>query len=153
MQNFALQEPVEAIISCLDSINHMTDINDVKVTFENVYKSLKENGLFVFDVNTIYKHQKILFNNTFVFDEDNYYLVWDNEQIDEREVRILLDFFVFNGINYDRYSEEFNERAYSTQELKNMLLSCGFSEINVYDELTLNPPKKDSERLYFVCKK
>jgi ubiquinone/menaquinone biosynthesis C-methylase UbiE len=153
MQDFVSNEPVEGVVSCLDSINHLTDINDVQLTFNNVYNSLVSGGLFIFDVNTIYKHQEILFNNTFVFDEEDFYLVWDNEQVDDREVRILLDFFSFNGVNYDRYSEEFNERAYSIEELTNMLKLSGFNKIDIYDELSLKPPKKDSERIYFVCKK
>lgn len=153
MQDFVAREPVDGVMCLLDSINHLTDSKDVKATFDNVYKSLKKGGLFVFDVNTIYKHQNILFDNTFVFDEEDYYLVWDNEPVSDREVRILLDLFAYNGVNYDRYNEEFNEYAYSVDELTEMLTDAGFSDINVYDELTKEPPKPESERLYFVCKK
>lgn len=153
MQDFVFSQPADGIICCLDSINHLTDIDDVQSTFNNVYNSLRSNGLFVFDVNTIYKHREILFNNTFVFDEEDYYLVWDNEQVDDREVRILLDFFVYNGKSYDRYSEEFSERAYSADEIRAMLGRTGFSSISVYDELSLNEPHDNSERIYFVCKK
>lgn len=153
MQDFVLENSADSIISCLDSINHLTDINDVQKAFDNAYASLKDNGVFVFDVNTIYKHNEVLANNTFIFDEDNYYIVWDNELVDDREVRILLDFFIYNGDSYDRYSEEFNERAYSIEELQDMLKSSGFHDIKVYDELTTDAPKNDSERLYFVCKK
>ncbi len=153
MQDFIADIKVDGVICMLDSINHLTSFDDVKTTFENVYKSLKNGGLFIFDVNTIYKHQQILFDNTFVFDEEDYYLVWDNEKVNDREVRILLDFFLFNGESYDRYSEEFNEYAYSVNELKEMLNNAGFTDIKVYDELTTAPPEENSERLYFVCKK
>ncbi|MFR5876596.1 MAG: class I SAM-dependent DNA methyltransferase [Eubacterium sp.] len=153
MQDFTSKEQVDGVICCLDSINHLTDDTDVSSVFQNVYNSLKNNGLFIFDVNTIYKHQKLLFNKTFIFDEEDYYIVWDNEQIDDREVRILLDFFVYNGDSYDRYSEEFNERAYSALELKMLLEDAGFNSIDIYDELSLNPPGDKSERIYFVCKK
>lgn len=153
MQDFTADIQVDGVICMLDSINHLTDFDDVRKTFKNVYKSLKNGGLFIFDVNTVYKHQKILFDNTFVFDEDDYYLVWDNERVNDREVRILLDFFSFNGMSYDRYSEEFNEYAYSVDELTDMLNNAGFSDIRIYDELTTEPAKENSERLYFVCKK
>lgn len=153
MQDFVADIPVDGVICMLDSINHLTAFDDVRITFENVYKSLKNGGLFIFDVNTIYKHQQILFEHTFVFDEENYYLVWDNEKVNDREVRILLDFFFFNGESYDRYSEEFNEYAYSVDELKAMLNNAGFTDIRIYDELTTDSPKENSERLYFVCKK
>lgn len=60
MQEFELSEKVDACICCLDSINHLNNIDDVQATFKNVYDSLNNNGLFVFDVNTIYKHNEVL---------------------------------------------------------------------------------------------
>lgn len=153
MQNFSLEEEADACICCLDSINHLNSIDEVEMTFNCVYSSLKDNGIFIFDVNTIYKHQEILAGNTFIFDEDDYYLVWDNEPIDDRTVRIIMDIFCYNGASYDRYNEDFRETAYSVDELVELLQNAGFETINVYDELTYESPKKNSERLYFVCKK
>ena len=72
MQNFSLEEEADACICCLDSINHLNSIDEVEMTFNCVYSSLKDNGIFIFDVNTIYKHQEILAGNTFIFDEDDY---------------------------------------------------------------------------------
>ncbi|MFR1993304.1 MAG: hypothetical protein ACLS26_07420 [Eubacterium sp.] len=60
-------------------------------------------------------------------------------------------FFVYNGKNYDRFSEEFNEKAYSVNELKSVLNN--FNIIGIYDELNLDDIKDDSERIYFVLKK
>ncbi|MDE5605248.1 MAG: class I SAM-dependent methyltransferase [Eubacterium sp.] len=152
MQNFKLSEPVDACVCCLDSLNHLDNLKDVGKTFECVYNSLNENGIFIFDVNTIYKHRNVLANNTFVFDEENYFLSWDNELIDDYSVRILLDFFVYNGNSYDRYSEEFTETAFETEALLDSL-SPYFEVLGIYDDLTFDKPKTDSERLYFVCKR
>lgn len=151
MTDFGFDNKFDFCICTLDSINHITDYNDLKKCFDNVYHVLNKGGIFVFDVNTIYKHRNILSNNTFVFDEDDFFLSWDNEYHDEDEVRIILDFFVFNGKNYDRYSEEFDEKAYSAEKLTEAL--SGFEILGIYDELTENPPCDNSERLYFVCKR
>lgn len=151
MTCFTLPQKVDCCICSLDSINHLKDIDEVKKCFDCVYNSLDNGGVFVFDVNTVYKHQCILADNTFVFDEEDFFLSWDNEYLGDNTVRILLDFFVFNGSSYDRYSEEFNEKAYTVEELKNILDK--FEIIGIYDEMTLDPPKSDSERIYFVCKK
>lgn len=152
MQNFTLTERVDAVICMLDSINHLESAEDVKKCFECVHDSLNDNGVFIFDVNTVYKHNIILADNTFVFDEENYFLSWDNELIDNSRIRVMLDIFLFNGVSYDRFSEEFIETAYET-ELLTSLLKPYFDVLGVYDELTLNKPKTDSERLYFVCKR
>ena len=153
MQDFSLEKPVDAVICCLDSINHLTDEKDVLKTIENVYNSLTDGGVFIFDVNTVYKHQTQLNNKAYVFDEEDFFLAWDNELEEDNLVRIMLDFFVFNGESYDRYSEEFYEKAYSTQVLCDMLKSVGFDNINIYGGFDYSKPLEDSERLYFVCKK
>lgn len=152
MQNFALSESVDAVVCLLDSINHLESSNDVKKCFNCVYNCLKEKGLFIFDINTVYKHNFILADNSFVFDEEDYFLSWDNELLENNKVRILIDLFKFNGKSYDRFSEEFVETAYETEILVK-LLEPYFNILGIYDELTLNPPKNDSQRLYFVCER
>lgn len=151
MTDFVFGEKFDYCICMLDSINHLTEIGDVKKCIENVYNCLNKGGVFVFDVNTPYKHNYILADNTFVFDEEDFFLCWDNEIENDSIVRILIDIFVFNGKNYDRYSEEFYERAYDIDEIKSVL--GNFEVIGIYDELTLSKPKKDSERIYFVLKR
>ena len=73
MRSFELAEKYDACICCLDSLNHLPSIDDVQSTFKCVHDSLKTGGLFIFDVNTIYKHNKILSDQTFVFDCENYF--------------------------------------------------------------------------------
>ncbi len=111
MTSFSLPEKVDYCVCSLDSINHLTEAELWRKCFKCVAASLNSEGIFVFDVNTIYKHKKVLADNSFVFDEEDFFLAWDNEYLGGGKVRILLDFFVFNGINYDRYSEEFEELA------------------------------------------
>jgi len=152
MQNFALKEPVDAVICLLDSLNHLETQEDVKKCFQCVHYALKENGLFIFDMNTVYKHHCVLADNTFVFDREEYFLSWDNELLEKNRIRILLDIFMFNGSSYDRFSEEFIETAYETKLIER-LLSPYFEVLGIYNELTLDEPENDSERLYFVCKR
>lgn len=153
MCDFSLPEKVDACICSLDAVNHLTRYEDVLNCFKCVNNCLNDDGIFVFDVNTQYKHREILFNNTFVFDEEDFYLVWDNCYSDKDVVEITLDLFVFNGKNYNRYFEQFSEKAYSVKDLKEALNYNYFEVLGVYDELTENMPREDSERIYFVCRK
>ena len=59
--------------------------------------------------------------------------------------------FLFITVKIDRFSEEFNEKAYSVNELKSVLNN--FNIIGIYDELNLDDIKENSERIYFVLKK
>lgn len=152
MRDFAFFEPFDACVCCLDSINHLDSINDVAKTFKCVYNSLRPGGIFVFDVNTLYKHENVLGDNTFVFDEDEFFLSWDNEYLGNGKVRLILDMFFRKGKLYERYSEDFCEQAYDIEAIKNALNPL-FDIKGIYNELTLTPPKTDSERLYFVCER
>lgn len=42
--------PFDNIIASMDVINHLTDLEDVEFGFTNIYNSLKQNGIFIFDV-------------------------------------------------------------------------------------------------------
>ena len=153
MQDFSLDRKYDACVCCLDSINHLTDENDVLKTFKCVFNSLNDFGIFIFDVNTVYKHQTSLNNRAYVFDEEDFFLSWDNELLENDTVRILLDFFVYNGTSYDRYSEEFLERAYKKELLKEMLNIAGFEKIEVCGDFEHSAPTETDERLFFICYK
>ena len=152
MRSFNFYSSFNAVICNLDSLNHLNEREEWVSFFKSAYNSLKENGCLIFDVNTVYKHNEILSDNAFVFDEEDFFLSWDNELLEDNKVRILLDFFVFNGKNYDRYSEEIFETAFSVDEIKDMLKPY-FEVLNVYDDLKFSEPKEDSERIYFICKR
>ena len=152
MTDFLLPEKVDYCVCSLDSLNHLDSLSEWRNCFECVFDSLTKGGLFVFDVNTIYKHNEILADNAFLFDEEDFFLAWDNELLKKNKVRILLDFFVYNGVNYDRFSEEFIETAYSIEEIISAFSDL-FDIIGIYNELSLEPPREDSERLYFVLRK
>ncbi|MBQ7203620.1 MAG: class I SAM-dependent methyltransferase [Eubacterium sp.] len=153
MTGFELSDSVDCCVCSLDSINHLLSIGDVKRCFECVYNSLHKGGVFVFDVNTVYKHRNVLGDNAFIFDEEEFFLAWDNCCKDNDIVEIYLDFFVPDGDSYQRFSEQITERAYELDTIKKALTECGFKTIGIYDELTENPPEADSERVYFVAEK
>lgn len=155
MQRIDLYGTVNTVFCVLDSINHMTKEADVQKTFERVSLFLEPGGYFIFDVNTVYKHQTVLGNNTFVYDTNQVFCVWQNHYLGAPEhlVDIELDFFEREGQVYYRSSEQFQERAYSTEQLAQMLTNAGLEMVAVYEEMTFSAPKDDSQRLVFVTRK
>ena len=109
-------------------------------------------GLFVFDVNTVYKHQKILGNNTFVYDTDEVYCVWQNSLKENNIVNIELDLFEKADGVYTRHSERFKERAYEIDELKEMLKKAGFETLAVYGDMTTDALTDDSDRAVIAAR-
>ena len=154
MTKLDLYGTVDCVICCLDSINHLILSGNVNKTFEKVSLFLNPGGLFIFDVNTIYKHEYILAENTFVYDLDDVYCVWQNNKIKNNITSINLNFFEkINDNSYLRYSESFMERAYSVNKLSSMLIDSGFEILDIFDELTFEPENDKSQRLYFITRK
>ena len=113
---------------------------------------MNEDGYFVFDVNTVYKHRHILANNTFVYDTDKVYCVWQNSLKENNIVNIDLDLFEREGETYRRYSEHFKERAYEIDELTEMLSQSGFEVKAVYRDMSTDSLQADSDRAVFVAR-
>lgn len=153
-QELDLYGTVDGAVCCMDSLNHITDKAELQKAIDRVSLFLEKDCLFIFDVNTEYKHRIILGDNTFVFDEDEVYCVWQNA-FDEETLTtdIALDFFIADGDGYYRTSEEFSERAYTHTEISKILEKAGLGIVAVYDDLSENPPTDTSERIIYVTKK
>ena len=155
MQQLDLYGTINAAICTLDSINHLTDEADVQATFDKVSLFTEPGGIFIFDVNTVFKHREILADNTFVYDMDDVYCVWQNS-FDSATDTVQIDLDIFEQVDdgvYERMQESFCERAYPLPLLKEMLKKSGFETVAVYDELTREAPKENSERLFIVARK
>jgi ubiquinone/menaquinone biosynthesis C-methylase UbiE len=153
MQELNLYGGIDTCVCTLDSINHMTDIEDVRKTFERVFLFLNDGGYFIFDVNTVYKHQNALCDNTFVYDLDEVYCVWENSLKENNIVDININLFVPEGELYERFEESFSERAYSDAQLMSMLNGAGFEVVKRFSDMSENAPEESDERIIYIAKK
>lgn len=145
---------VDVIICALDSINHLANLNDVRKVFEGAAFFCEMNGIFIFDVNTLYKHREILANNTFTYETDNVYCIWENTlNAETDEVRMNLEFFEReeNGL-YSRSSESFSEKAYSEETIEKLLEESGFKVLAKYGDDTFEPPTETSQRIIYAAR-
>ena len=144
---------IDVTVCTLDSINHLACKEDVFETFKKVSLFAEPEGLFIFDVNTPYKHKFVLADNTFVFENDDVYCVWQNFLNDDNSVDISLDLFEKDGESYFRASESFSEISIPLDEIKNMLCESGFEVLGVYDGYENREVSDNSERAVFVARK
>ncbi len=155
MEELDLFGTINAAVCTLDSINHLTDIESVREVFRRVSLFMEDGGIFIFDVNTPYKHKEILGNNTFVYDLDEVYCVWQNSTDESLLTRVSLDIFEYDeeSDSYIRYGEEFSEKGYRLDDLKEIAESFRFETVGIYEEMTKNPVKANTQRAVFVLKK
>ncbi len=155
MEETDLYGTVRAIVCSLDSINHLGSRAEMEKTFQVLKNFIDDGGIMIFDVNTVYKHKKILGNNTFVYDEKNVYCVWQNSlQADGVTVNINLDFFLKDDEDvYTRFSENFKEIAFTDEEITDAVEKAGFKVMKRYEEFSCNEPADDTERVYYVIRR
>ena len=154
MQSLELFGEIDTCVCTLDSLSHLQGESELKKAFERVSYYLTDGGLFVFDVNTPYKHENILGNNTFVYDTDEVFLVWQNTfRESDCSVKIELDFFEPRGKLYTRESESFREFAYPLERLRELLDECSFDVLAVYDDTTFGQPKETSQRITVAARR
>lgn len=153
MREIDLYGNVAITVCALDSLNHLKSFDDVKKVFQRVFKFTENGGLFIFDMNTVYKHREVLGNNTFVYDTDDVYCVWQNS-CEGDTVSIYLDFFMpdDDGL-YERYSEDFTETAYPVGQIKNALTETGFEILAVYGDDSFEDITDTTERVIFTVRK
>ena len=154
MQDLDLYGTIDAAVCMLDSLNHLDSFEDIKLAVSKVSLFMNVGGIFIFDMNTPYKHKEILGDNTFVIEEDNVFCVWQNEYEEfENTVYMTLDFFEKKDENYSRTTQYITEKAYDIDKTAKMLIATGFEVITIYDDMSKNPLNEESERAVFVTRK
>lgn len=106
---------IDVTICALDSLNHLSSKEDMQKAINKVSLFCEPGGLFIFDVNTPYKHKNILAENTYVYDLDDVYCVWQNSfaGTPDSRVNITLDIFERDDDGrFTRYGEEFFRNSF-----------------------------------------
>lgn len=157
MRTFETGESVSAVISACDSVNYILEEEDLCKVFERVYSNLEDNGVFIFDMNTPYKYEKLLADNTFAETRDEGSFIWENYYDEKEKINeYYLTLFICEdeqGQLYRKFEEIHYQRCYELDVIKKLLAQNGLQLIAVYDAYTDKKPSKDSDRVIFIAKK
>lgn len=147
---------VAVTVCALDSLNHLPSADALRQVMERVNLFSEAGALFLFDLNTAYKHRQILADNAFVYELSDAVCIWQNALKDtapEYPVTIRLDFFEqLDGNRYRRSTEEFTERVWQPGTVKAMLAETGFTLLDVLDGDRFTAPDGETQRLLYVAR-
>ena len=152
IREFELYGTVDAIICTLDVLNYITDADDLKQVFRLVRNYLNPDGIFIFDVNTEYKLENILGNNTFITDEEGVFYSWENDYSDGLSTQYLTFFAEREDGTYERFDEVHVQRAYSSDLLKKLLADVEMTFEGEYNVLTFEKPDVSCEKSIILSK-
>ena len=154
MREFELYGTVRAIVSICDSMNYILEEEELLTVFRLANNYLDPGGIFIFDMNTRYKYEGILGDTVIAENREDCSFIWENTFFEDESVNEY-DLTVFveeeEGL-YRKYEETHFQKAYEIQRVKELLKEAGMEVLAVYDAFTKNPPREDSERVYFVAR-
>ena len=154
MQEFELYGTVRAVVSVCDSMNYVTEPEDLEYVFALVNNYLDPGGLFIFDMNTIHKYRDVIGDTTIAEDREDGSFIWENSYDRENALNVyeLALFLPREDGLYEKCEEEHVQKAYSIEAIKAMIVKAGMELVAVYDAYTHNPGDENCERLTFVAR-
>ena len=153
MREFELYGTVRAVISICDSMNYITEEADLLQVLKLVNNYLDPGGMFIFDMNTMYKYRELLGEQTIAENREEASFIWDNYFDEDTLINEYeLTLFIREGELFRRYEEVHYQRAYEIEEIKSIIEEVGMEYVACYDACTREEPKADSERVYFICR-
>lgn len=153
MREFELYGTVRAVVSVCDSMNYILEPEELLQVFRLVNNYLDPEGVFIFDLNTRYKYEKILGEQTIGETREDHCFIWDNYYDEASRVNeYILNLFIRgNDGRYDRYEEVHYQRAYDLDEIRRLIEASGLRWKGAYDAFTMEPVREDSERIYIIA--
>ena len=152
MTELSLNREFDLISCVLDSTNYILEEEEIIEYFKSVHNHLKNEGIFVFDINSYYKLSTVLGNNIYTYNSDDVFYSWENVFEDEI-VNMFLTFFIKKGDLYEKFEEEHFERAYTEAQIEKLLKKCGFTVLDKFDGYDNKKVEDLSERILYVVKK
>ena len=129
MREFELYGTVRGIVSVCDSVNYITEDEDLLEVFRLVNNYLDPMGVFIFDFNTEYKYREILGERTIAEEREECSFIWENYYDDEDKINeYVLTLFLQEEEDadlYRKYQEQHFQKAYTLEGIKRILERSG----------------------------
>ena len=154
MREFELYGTVQAVYSACDSINYILEDEDLREVFSLVNNYLDPKGIFIFDINTRYKYEELLGENTFAETREEGSFIWDNYYDPEDEINEydLTLYIKDEKEKFLRFQENHYQRCYDFQTIKGLLQEAGLEFVAAFDDYSKSPVHEQSERILIVAR-
>jgi SAM-dependent methyltransferase len=145
----------DVIVIFCDSLNYLSNSDEVIKTFQNVNRYLKEDGLFLFDVHSVYKMNELFLNQTYVGTDEDISFIWNCfPGTFENSVEHELSFFVLDEevSMYERFDEVHYQRTFRVEEYEKWLRDVGFEVLEISGDFDQSV-SSTTERIFYTAKK
>ena len=141
---------IRAAVSTFDTFNHIGPRERFEKAIEKAAFFMEKDGVFVFDLNTPYKHSQILAGQSFTIECPDAVCCWSN-QYDPQAGRLDIDVSIRYSDPPEECREQFSEYTYEQAYVTEVLERYGFTVACVRDGETFGLLRPDSQRYIFTA--
>jgi len=156
MRALDLPERYDLVTCWFDSLNYLLTNEDLTDAFTGVRRCLAEDGLFLFDMNTLYGLAVEWQRNACYVQQDTPDILEIHRptyNYEERIATLQIDGFLRDGPHWLRYTETHQERGYRLAEIRRCLSDAGLEEVASWGSLReFTPPLANSGRVWFAAR-
>ena len=153
MTELDLYGTVDAVVCCLDSVNHLKGPGELSSMFSRVKLFLAPGGVFIFAVNSAEK-LKGLDGELFLDEREDLFCAWRGEYSkSSRTCRLWYDIFERDGECWIRSDDTVEEYAFEVPEITGALAAAGFEDVRTYGDRKMRPPKPGEDRIFYCSKR
>ncbi len=153
MREFELYGTVAAVISLCDSMNYLTEFDDLVTVLRLVNNYLDPQGIFIFDLKTDHYFANEVGEQVFAEADEDVSYIWQNEYDEEERINqyLLTLFLQDEDGRYSRYDELHEQRAYTLREIKKAARMAGMDFVAAYNE-SGHAATETASRMYIILR-
>ncbi len=157
MRVLSLEEKFDFVTCWYDSLNYLLELKDLERTFANVCRVLNRDGLFVFDMNTIYGLAVNWQRYPCYVQQDTpelFEVCRPSYDFEKNIATLTITGFIKKKGRWVRVDEEHKKRGYSLEEIRQCLRRAGLRELACWGSLQkMSEVMPNSGRVWFVVTK
>lgn len=158
MQTLSMRNKFDLVTCWYDSLNYLLTDTDLSRTFKNVSSVLNENGLFIFDMNTLYGLSHIWRRRSLCIQQNtgDAFEVHHSYRFDKRNQSAFLDITGFCRYRklWARIKETHQERGYTLRKIRMCFCKAKLKELACWGDIRrMSKLKRTSGRVWFVVQK
>ena len=153
MKEMTLKRKYDFVLGPCDAFNYIESLEALENVFESIANQLSPDGVFLFDLSSVYKLREVVGDHTFAETFDESAFIWENS-FDEtlNKLNFVLTLFIEEDGIYKRFEEFHEQYAYEMDEVVDRLKPY-FDVLKCIDGDLFTALNETSERILFICKK
>ena len=141
-RGFHVTEPVHAVISLFDSLNHLSNRTELVDCFRHAYDAIIPGGMFLFDLNT--KKGLERWNNVEIDEQAHWFVVTRGIFDDAVATMRVTGFIELDGV-WERFHQTFYNTVFGMHDVELLLKEVGFRQVRFLQAPSLEPIRDDAE--------